>query len=106
MGSNYCRSLVLVKGNKAVDQTVSLSHTHTFSVPNSVFLLRFFFLLRRALVCSNPPSISKCLCNGAQKVIITTQAGEHRQMPKNETKQANAQPKSNSTLPKQTPKSE
>ncbi len=32
MGSNYCRSLVLVKGNKAVDQTV----------PNSVcFFLSF-----------------------------------------------------------------
>ncbi len=106
MGSNYCRSLVLVKGNKAVDQTVSLSHTHTFSVPNSVCLLRFFLSFGGPLCVQTTPSISKCLCTVHRKFIITTQAGEHRQMPKNETKQANAQPKSNSTLPKQTPKSE
>lgn len=44
MGSNYCRSLVLVKGNKAVDQTVSLPHKYIFSAKLSVFTAFFLFL--------------------------------------------------------------
>lgn len=107
MGSNYCRSLVLVKGNKAVDQTVSLPHKYIFSAKLSVFTA-FFLSFGGPLCVQTPPSIPKCLCTVHRKFIITTQVGEHRQMAKkkNETKQANAQPKRNSTLPKQTPESE
>lgn len=51
MGSNYCRSLVLVNGNKAVDRTVSPPHMHFQCQTQCVYCSSFFF--RRALVCSN-----------------------------------------------------
>lgn len=86
MGSNYCRSLVLVKGNKAVDQTVSLPHKYIFSAKLSVFTA-FFLSFGGPLCVQTPPSIPKCLCTVHRKFIITTQVGEHRQMAKKKMKQ-------------------